>query len=490
MPARSAFTIRRLGRPTLLAIGLAFLLPAAAPAAVTVGSSLPEPTGETLECTDPGGCTFVPTKISGSQVAVPADGVIVSWAARFPGGGTPSFVNFRVLRPAPGGELTGVDRTLSEMPAPDGAITEFPDRVPVRAGDLIGVDLAPDEELGIAAHTTLDSESSSFVPRLGNGETRAPTDSGPDDFEALFNARIEPDADGDGHGDETQDLCPQRADTYRHRCSILLGASLVSLTHRDPLTIVAGDEFRIRAVARNFGSDSLPDVVLTLAPPPEVSVVAVAAPCTLDSGRITCPFGSMAGRSEAGVDITLRAIRPATGPCFPFGPLWCVTIRADVTGGRPALPGNPRAKLVRILAAGPCSNSPVPLPGSEFKVTGTIAGDRMLGGARGDTLLGEAGDDCLLGKGGDDLLRAGDGDDRLGGGPGRDSLFGDAGDDRLTGGPRRDRLYGGPGTDIVHAVDGQRDIVRCGPGRDVARVDTVDSVARCERVRRVPKRRR
>jgi hypothetical protein len=44
----------------LLAFAVVLALPAAAPAAVTIGSSLPEPTGETVECLDPGGCTFVP----------------------------------------------------------------------------------------------------------------------------------------------------------------------------------------------------------------------------------------------------------------------------------------------------------------------------------------------------------------------------------------------------------------------------------------------
>jgi hypothetical protein len=68
----------------LLAFAVVLALPAAAPAAVTIGSSLPEPTGETVECLDPGGCTFVPTKLSGSPVAVPFDGVIVAWAARGP----------------------------------------------------------------------------------------------------------------------------------------------------------------------------------------------------------------------------------------------------------------------------------------------------------------------------------------------------------------------------------------------------------------------
>ena len=52
----------------------ALLAAATASAATTVGSTLPAWTGETLECVDAGGCTFVPRTISGRSIAVPFDG--------------------------------------------------------------------------------------------------------------------------------------------------------------------------------------------------------------------------------------------------------------------------------------------------------------------------------------------------------------------------------------------------------------------------------
>jgi hypothetical protein len=226
----------------------------------------------------------------------------------------------------------------------------------------------------------------------------------------------------------------------------------------------------------------LPSIVL----PPEVSPVAVPSRCRVDSNRVVCPLGTLAAGGTADLDVTLRAIRPATGACFRELRFRCVRIGAEMTWGSPPRTDPAGSTFIQIFAAGACGNVFAAQPGSGAITKGTFAGDRLVGGARRDTLFGDTGDDCLLGRGGDDTLLAGEGDDRLSGSRGRDSLFGDAGKDRLTGGPWRDRLYGGSGKDTVLAVDGKRDLVRCGPGRDRARVDAVDSVARCERVRRVP----
>jgi hypothetical protein len=226
--------------PLTLGVALLVLVPSSAQGAAIIGSSLPEPTGETLGCDDAGGCTFVPTNLSGAPVAVPADGVIVRWAIRSPSGVTPDPVDLRVLRPAPNGQLSAAGITRFVTPAA-GAIVEQPAREPVRAGDLIAVDLDDGEELGIATHETFDSESSRFLPRLGNAETRAPTVSGPDDFEALFQAVVEPDADGDGFGDETQDRCPQLSET-QHPCRNTVSGRFgpqPGVSGRNSLTVLA-----------------------------------------------------------------------------------------------------------------------------------------------------------------------------------------------------------------------------------------------------------
>lgn len=79
-------------------------------------------------------------------------------------------------------------------------------------------------------------------------------------------------------------------------------------------------------------------------------------------------------------------------------------------------------------------------------MTGTAAGDPLLGSDLDDTLDGQAGDDTLIGAGGNDLLIGGDGADLLQGGVGNDTLNGGAGPDILVGGP-------GDDTYMVDSVD-------------------------------------
>jgi RTX calcium-binding nonapeptide repeat (4 copies) len=468
-------------RSLLPALLLLLLVPAGAPAAVTVGSSLPEPSGDTVACLDPGGCTFVPTRLSGAPVAVPFDGVVVSWATRHRSDGLPDPIDMRILRPAPGGELTAVGPSTSLPPSADGTVRERRARIPVRAGDLIAVDLDEGEEVGVVGHADFDSASSVFAPRLGSAETRAPTDEGEDDFEYLFNARVEPDADGDGAGDETQDQCPQLAETTsvcRRRLSAVFA-------HGASMTILEGDEVQTRVTVRNLPRGSAADVVLRVIPPPELDVTAPGAPCAAEAGAMVCRLGTLASGASASVDLRLRAL-PRTPGSFRPNAIPSVLLRAELAGPFPLGP----TMAVRILAAGACRNPFAGRPSQATTVSGTFAGDRMLGTPRREVFRGGAGDDCLVGGLGNDLLRAGEGDDRLSGGGGPDSLYGDAGRDRLAGGGGPDRLLGGAGADLIRAVDGRRDLVRCGAGRDRVWADAVDSVAGCERVRRIPRGRR
>ena len=91
-------------------------------------------------------------------------------------------------------------------------------------------------------------------------------------------------------------------------------------------------------------------------------------------------------------------------------------------------------------------------------LTGTVADDRLTGGADSDTLLGLAGDDALLGGDGADYLSGDAGDDRLEGGAGADFLLDRSGTDTLLGGDGNDTIYalatafidGGAGADFLY----------------------------------------
>lgn len=93
-------------------------------------------------------------------------------------------------------------------------------------------------------------------------------------------------------------------------------------------------------------------------------------------------------------------------------------------------------------------------------ISGSWAGERIIGlggndvlsgGGGNDTIDGGLGSDTLSGDAGDDLLKGGDGNDTLRGNVGIDTLVGGIGDDRLEGGTGADTyLYNvGDGNDII-----------------------------------------
>lgn len=185
----------------VLALSAALFVPSPASAAVTIGSDLANP-GSPTGCDED--CTAVQFALPGRQIAAPFNGVIVRWRVRDSIGS----MKLRVVRPAEGGQGTGAG-TSAPITA-NGLIATFDTRLPVRAGDNIGIDLTPQTTL--AARQVTGAREAVWFPPLADGQTRSPEVVN-NDVENLFNADIEPDADGDGFGDETQDLCPTDAST-------------------------------------------------------------------------------------------------------------------------------------------------------------------------------------------------------------------------------------------------------------------------------------
>jgi hypothetical protein len=135
------------------ATALLVCLAESASAAITVGSDLTRDEDVLIGCIGATSCTGVQTQIPGRQVTSPIDGVIVRW--RVGDGVGP--LTLRVFR-AEGGALRGVARSDTVTPTvPTSApgqppnISTFATRIPVRAGDLGGLDLTPDSALGYRA---------------------------------------------------------------------------------------------------------------------------------------------------------------------------------------------------------------------------------------------------------------------------------------------------------------------------------------------------
>jgi hypothetical protein len=149
--------------------------------------------------------TFAAPSTTGTATA---PGVITAWTVRHSNtSGSPTSISLRVLRFVSGSTYLGI-RSGNPSVFPTGSATvTFGARVPISAGDQIGTD-----EDGSAIHDCgpPGSQSARWNPPLADGEQRATGGNGltGGGCEPQIQASVEPDADGDGFGDETQDGCP------------------------------------------------------------------------------------------------------------------------------------------------------------------------------------------------------------------------------------------------------------------------------------------
>ena len=190
---RSVGTMNRLLLPLLVA---ALALPAAAQASEHVGVDPDSVYGATPQTCDDG-CTFVQDVNANLAVRVPTlaggRGVITSWKVRGNGG------NARLRR------LEGVTaRGATAWAALTGDNQTVAASLPVRSGDRLGVDLSAGAT--IAGDESFYGDTAlAWKPALGDTESSQP-DAQIGGYVA-YQATVEPDADGDGRGDETQDTC-------------------------------------------------------------------------------------------------------------------------------------------------------------------------------------------------------------------------------------------------------------------------------------------
>ena len=216
-------------RLTIAAVGVlgAFLLlPAVGQGATNFGSRLNhDPTDTT--CESFGTCTIVsfihPSDPNGDPYSggAPVDGVITKFRIRAYALEVPGQVTFRVADinlPDPNNNSSalatakGTGPTITIQPdeaALETPITETAGRVPVAKGQHLAIDTTK----SIAAVYNSNGSKFSYVfsPPLVEGTgARGSTDSA---NELMVAATIEPDADKDGFGDETQDQCPRQATT-------------------------------------------------------------------------------------------------------------------------------------------------------------------------------------------------------------------------------------------------------------------------------------
>lgn len=128
--------------------------------------------------------TALPEK--GANLASPVSGSIVRWRMQGAKGGP---FRLRVLRPTGTGAFTAVGTSAPVTPSGTDLQT-FTANLPIRAGDLIGIDATnPTDEIGVAA---VAGASTAFIfPPPFDGSTVAPSGTGPG-FEIELSAEVKP----------------------------------------------------------------------------------------------------------------------------------------------------------------------------------------------------------------------------------------------------------------------------------------------------------
>ena len=199
-----------MSRTVALAIGVlsTFVALQAAPpsfAFTTIGSDL-STDGIPDICTQPCTQTVVQTALPGRATTAAANGVVTRWSVRSMSGS----LQLRVLRPV-GNQFQDVGSS-GPTSAGGAGVQTFPTRIAIKAGDHIGIDELEGAFLAYRNPVPPGAVAQYYDPRLPDGATAPPTGS----FlgESMLNADVEPDADLDGYGDETQDKCPTDATTH------------------------------------------------------------------------------------------------------------------------------------------------------------------------------------------------------------------------------------------------------------------------------------
>jgi len=176
----------------LVAAGLAVSLGTASShaAVVTVGTPLPIPVEENIHivCGQPG-CLFTnPSAPSGLSDISPVDGVIIRW--RLYGPISETGYRLRVLSPL-GNEYLGAGTSVSSPVAGTKVVSTFPTRLPVKAGQLIGLEIGGNA--GFLFGTSSSVTSMVLEPAPFDGESTTPSSAwGAGHYLFPFNADVLP----------------------------------------------------------------------------------------------------------------------------------------------------------------------------------------------------------------------------------------------------------------------------------------------------------
>jgi hypothetical protein len=157
--------------------------------------------------------TRVVTSSPGFVSAAPHAGVITGWSHQSQADVGTGTIRLKMFRPLGGDSYRVVGESAPQVPAPS-TLNSYPARIPVNEGDKIG--LATNGPVPCSQFTATGTYGR-VNQDLGVGTTATfPSSNGALDIAAV----LEADADGDGYGDTSQDLCPTDG-TTQGQCRIV-----------------------------------------------------------------------------------------------------------------------------------------------------------------------------------------------------------------------------------------------------------------------------
>jgi hypothetical protein len=243
------------------------------------------------------GATFVQKGGDQGLFAAPSGGVLTSVALRYLSSDD-TIIRFKVLR-------AGKVRATTDLPAPPAApgsaTRTWQVRVPVEAGDVIAVGSS---RASVVAHVDasfgdVHAQPGDLVPPQTFADDPDPYD----DVRLILAASLEPDADSDGYGDETQDGCPGLASRQDTPCSV----DLASSTRFLPGSVPSGAAGLLQVDVTSPGHE-VEGASVSVDVPDGAEVISAAGPggeCAAGD-PLLCPVGRIETGETRRIGVVLR----------------------------------------------------------------------------------------------------------------------------------------------------------------------------------------
>ena len=195
--------------------------------------------GDTCAGNTPTGAPITVFEISSTNnplpTAAPISGVLTKMKVNLTGGAPTFPVSLKVLREVGPDTVQIIGEANGNIGAGASSIDA---RIPIQAGDRLGF-FSPSSFGAIFCEEETGGSIIGVYEGGGTPGGTAKFGSGPAPIRVPVSALIEPDADNDGFGDETQDACPQSA-TTQVACPVVTLSSSASASKKFVTVLITG----------------------------------------------------------------------------------------------------------------------------------------------------------------------------------------------------------------------------------------------------------